>query len=75
MDEFDKLLYRGANQMPPELPGQEPPKPWKKPMGRVCRGLALISITLNFLGLDIILPAVGTVLLWPPPLTCVWQRW
>lgn len=64
MDEFDKLLYRGANQMPPELPGQEPPKPWKKPMGRVCRGLALISITLNFLGLDIILPAVGTVLLW-----------
>ena len=64
MDEFDRLLYQGSAQLPPDLPGQELPKPWKKPMGRVCRGLALISITLNFLGLDVILPAVGTVLLW-----------
>lgn len=64
MDEFDRLLYQGSAQLPPGLPGQELPKPWKKPMGRICRGLALISITLNFLGLDVILPAVGTVLLW-----------
>lgn len=64
MDEFDRLLYQGAEQLPPELAGQEPPKPWKTPVKRICWGLALINITLNFLGLDILLPAVGTVLLW-----------
>lgn len=64
MDRFDKLLYEGSAQMPPALPGPELPRPWKKPMGRICWGLALIGLTLNFFGLDIILPAVGTVLLW-----------
>ena len=64
MDEFDRLLYQGAANLPPELTGREPPKPWKKPMGRVCWGLALITITLNFLYLDDILPAIGIVILW-----------
>ena len=64
VDDFELLLYQGAEQMPPELTGGEPPKPWKTPMDRICWGLALINITFHFAGLDVILPAVGTVLLW-----------
>ena len=64
MDEFDLLLYEGASRLPPDLPGAEPPRPWKKPLGRICWGLALITVTLNFLYLNDILPAVGTVMLW-----------
>lgn len=64
MDEFDRLLYTDPVQLPPELTRLEPPCPWKKPIGYICWGLALITITLNFLGLNIILPAVGTALLW-----------
>ena len=64
MDEFDRLLYQGAADLPPELTGREPPKPWKKPISRVCWGLALITFTLNFFYLDSILPAIGMVMLW-----------
>lgn len=64
VDEFDMLLYEGAARLPPDLPVPEPPKPWKKPLNRICWGLVLISITLSFLSLDIILPVVGAVLLW-----------
>lgn len=64
MDEFDRLLYAGSAQLPPELSDLKPPCPWKKPIGQICWGLALITITLNFLGLNIILPAVGMALLW-----------
>ena len=64
MDEFDRLLYEGSAQLPPELSELKPPRPWEKPIGQICWGLALITITLNFLGLDIILPAAGTALLW-----------
>lgn len=63
MDEFDRLLYANS-ELPPELSELTPPRPWKKPIGQICWGLALITITLNFLGLDIILPAVGSALLW-----------
>ena len=64
MDEFDRLLYEGSAQLPPELSELAPPRPWKKPIGQICWGLALITITLNFFGLNILLPAVGTSLLW-----------
>ena len=64
MDEFDRLLYQGAADLPPELTDREPPKPWKKPLSRICWGLALITVTLNFLYLDSILPAIGIVMLW-----------
>lgn len=64
MDEFDRLLYAGSAQLPPELTGLEPPRPWKKPIGLICWGLALVNITLNFFGLDLLLPVVGTALLW-----------
>lgn len=64
MDEFDRLLYEGSAKLPPELSELKPPCPWKKPIGQICWGLALITITLNFFGLDTILPTVGTALLW-----------
>ena len=64
MDEFDRLLYEGSAQLPPELSELKPPCPWKKPISQICWGLALVTITLNFLGLDTILPAVGAALLW-----------
>ena len=64
MDEFERLLYEGSAHLQPELSELKPPCPWKMPIGQICWGLALITITLNFIGLDIILPAAGTVLLW-----------
>ena len=64
VDDFERMLYQGAAQLPPDVPAEEPPKPWKKPMDRVCWGLGLITFSLQFLHLDTILPAVGTVLLW-----------
>lgn len=64
MDEFDRLLYVGSTQLPPELAKLEPPCPWKKPVGLICWGLALITITINGFGLNLILPAVGAALLW-----------
>ncbi|MCM1189650.1 MAG: DUF4133 domain-containing protein [bacterium] len=64
MDEFDRMLYQDARQMPPDMVNQESPKPWEIPVKRISWGLILINITLNFYGLNIILPAVGTVLLW-----------
>ncbi len=64
MDEFDRLLYVGSAQLPPELAKLEPPCPWKKPIGLICWGLALITITINGFGLNLILPAVGAGLLW-----------
>ena len=64
MDEFDRLLYAGSDQLPPDLPREEPPKPWKLPMKRICWGLALVSFSLNIPGLDLVLCAVGMVLLW-----------
>lgn len=64
MDEFDRLLYVDSAQLPPELTKLEPPCPWKKPIGLICWGLALITITINGFGLNLILPAVGAALLW-----------
>lgn len=64
VDELDRILYEGASPVPPELPEEEPPRPWKTAVGRICWGLVLINFTLNFWYLDVILPPVGAVLLW-----------
>ena len=64
MDEFDRLFDLDDRQLPPELAELKPPCPWKKPISQICWGLALITITFNFLGLNLILPAVGAALLW-----------
>ena len=62
--DFDQLLYEGADQLPPGTGTAPLPDPWRGPVKRVCWGVALNTITLNFWYLNCILPAVGVVLLW-----------
>ncbi len=59
--EFDDLLENGVSDLPPEniVAGVTP---WKKAMNRVLTGMALSTITLNFLSLNYILPASGLIL-------------
>lgn len=61
-DDFDALLKDSLPDLPPEDVVADV-TPWKKAMNRVLTGLGLTSITLNFLYLDYILPAIGMVLL------------
>ena len=58
---FDDLLREDAAAQPPPAAGEI--NPWSMAMTRVLWGLGLITITLNFLYLDVILPAVGGLLL------------
>ncbi|MBE6540882.1 MAG: hypothetical protein E7672_00320 [Ruminococcaceae bacterium] len=59
---FDLVLEEG---MPDFLPDDvvNEVTPWKKAMHRVLIGLALTAITLNFWGLNLILPFIGHILL------------
>lgn len=59
--EFETMLEDSVAETPPEdiVAGITP---WKKAMNRVLAGMALCAITLNFLCLNYILPAVGIVL-------------
>ncbi len=59
--DFDSLLQASLPELPPDDVVCET-TPWKQAMDRVVVGLALNAITLNFLLLDHILPAVGLVL-------------
>ena len=63
MDEmdFECLLENSVSELPPEDVVANV-TPWKKAMNRVLIGMALSAITLNFLCLDYILPAIGMVL-------------
>jgi hypothetical protein len=59
--EFERLLEHNVPQVPPEDVVREV-TPWRQAMNRVLAGLALCTLTLNFLCLNYILPAVGLVL-------------
>ena len=59
--EFETLLEGSVAETPPEDIVAEI-TPWKKAANRVLAGMALCAITLNFLCLNYILPAVGIVL-------------
>lgn len=56
---FDDLLREDASALPPP----EKINPWQMAMTQVLWGFGLSTITLNFLYLDYILPALGAVLL------------
>ena len=60
--DFEAMLARSVPDTPPEEIVAEV-TPWRRAMHRVLFGMALCAITLNFLCLNYILPAVGTVLL------------
>ena len=57
---FDRLLQEEANAL---APAADEVNPWRESMVLVLWGIGLTSITLNFLYLDVILPALGAVLM------------
>lgn len=59
--DFEALLAGSVSEFPPEDVIAEV-TPWRKAMDRVLTGMALCTITLNFLCLNYVLPAVGMVL-------------
>ncbi len=61
-EDLDELLAKGLSTPPPEDVLREI-TPWRKAMDRILWGLVLTSLTLNFWGLDYLLPAVGHVLI------------
>ena len=56
------MCIRDRPDLPPEEIVEEV-TPWKRAMNRVLVGMALSTVTLNFLLLDTILPAIGVVLM------------
>lgn len=60
-NEFDALLKSSIEELPPDDIAYEV-TPWRKAINRILTGFALSSITLNFLGLDYLLPAIGMLL-------------
>lgn len=74
-DAFEALLAQSVDELPPEEIVADV-TPWRRAMERVLFGLALCMVTLNFLCLNYILPAVGTVLLLLGFRTLRWEnRW
>ena len=61
-DAFEALLAQSVDELPPEEIVADV-TPWRRAMNRILFGMALCAITLNFLCLNYILPAIGTVLL------------
>ena len=60
--EFEALLTQTAMELPPEqMVGGV--NPWRNAINRVLWGFGLITVTLNFLGLQYILPLLGYLLL------------
>ena len=60
--DFEAMLARSVPDVPPEEIVADV-TPWRCAMNRILFGMALCAITLNFLCLNYILPAIGTVLL------------
>lgn len=61
-DEFDRMIEQEIAGTIPSQSVVEEVNPWHEPIDRIAGGLALTGITLNFLYLDYLLPAVGVVL-------------
>lgn len=60
--EFDTLLEQLVEE-PPATALSPDINPWRRAMNRVLWGTGLTTLTLNFLNLDTILPAIGLILL------------
>ena len=61
-DEFDRMIEQEIAGTVPSQGVVEEVNPWREPVGRIAWGLALTGITLNFMYLQYLLPAVGVVL-------------
>ena len=62
-EELDILMQAGASSLPPDDNLVAEITPWRKAINRALTGFALNMVTLNFLGLDYLLPAIGTLFL------------
>jgi len=60
--DFDEMLESVVPELPPDDIVHEV-TPWRKAMDRILTGLALCTITLNFLALNDLLPTIGIILL------------
>lgn len=63
MEDADAILEHDRSEVPPPSDTGSENARWRKAMNRVLTGLALCSLTLNFLCLNYLLPAIGIVLL------------
>ncbi|MGI6029646.1 MAG: hypothetical protein ACOX81_09620 [Candidatus Heteroscillospira sp.] len=61
--QLDELLAEGAALLPPDDEVVSEITPWRHAMDRVIVGLGMSTLTLNFLWLNYLLPAIGAVLL------------
>lgn len=61
--ELECLMHEGASSLPPDDDLVEAITPWRRAMRRALLGIALNLVTLNFWGLNYLLPAIGTLLL------------
>ena len=61
--EFEDFLSESISDLPPEDETARSVNPWRRGMRAVLVGMALNSVTLNFWGLDYILPTVGVLLM------------
>lgn len=59
--EFETMLKDSMAELPPDDIAYEV-TPWRKAINRILTGFALSAITLNFLGLNYLLPAIGMFL-------------
>ena len=57
---FDQLLQENVSALPPAMAEVNP---WREAMYLVLWGMGLTTITFNFLYLDMILPALGGILM------------
>lgn len=60
--EFDAILQKSLPEVPPEEIVRAV-TPWRRAVKRILVGLALTTLTLNFLCLNYVLPAIGMVLM------------
>lgn len=60
--EFEAILQENLDALPPDDVVNDV-TPWREAMTRILTGLALNAITLNFLGLNYLLPAIGMLLM------------
>lgn len=61
--DFELLLQEGISDLPPSDELVDAVNPWRNAMNRILWGMGLVTVTLNFLSLDTILPTIGMLLM------------
>jgi len=61
-EEFDALLEESAHSLPPDDDTVREITPWRQAMNRILCGMAMTTVTLNFLKLNYLLPTIGLFL-------------